>query len=332
LREHSSRESGVADPDREVRIPDDERNDLRARAADVEALVSELVAERCGIGCELLHATGLLLEQLERGERAGDRRRGKRRREDERARRVDEVAGHCAVAGHERAVGAERLPERADDHVDLVLEARLGDSAAPAGTDGSGPVSLVDHHAQPVARRKLDDPLERRHVAVHREHAVGDDQRPTALRLLDAPLEMVEIAVVVDEHVGAREPAAVDDRGVVELIGEHDVAGASERRGHADVGEVARAEQQRRLAALERGEALLEAAMDRHRARDQARRACADAPPHRRVGGRRAHTGMIGQAEVVIRAQQQYRLAVEQHVRPLRSADETSPAMQPEGL
>jgi hypothetical protein len=30
---------------------------------------------------------------------------------------------------------------------------------------------------------------------------------------------MVDVAVAVDDGLGAREPAAVDDRGVVELVG-----------------------------------------------------------------------------------------------------------------
>jgi len=57
--------------------------------------------------------------------------------------------------------------------------------------------------------------------------------------------------LVVDEHLGAREPAAVHDRGVVELVGEDHDAGTRKRRDDAEAGEIARAEQQRRLAALD---------------------------------------------------------------------------------
>ena len=74
---------------------------------------------------------------------------------------------------------------------------------------------------------------------------------------------------------------------------------------HADVGEVARSEQQARLAVLERRQALLEAAVDRHRAGHQARGSRAHAPAHRRVGRRLAHARVVGQPEVVVRAQQQ---------------------------
>ena len=68
-----------------------------------------------------------------------------------------------------------------------------------------------------------------------------------------------------------------------------------QRRDDAEVGQVARAEQQRALGALEGRQALLEAAVDLHRARDEPRRARARRPsaapprppPRARAGGRR---------------------------------------------
>ena len=87
-------------------------------------------------------------------------------------------------------------------------------------------------------------------------------------------------------------------------------ASAGDRAG---VGEVAGAEEQRRLVALERRQPLARARRcGRHVAGDQPRGAGAGAPAHRRLGGGRAHAGMVGEAEVVVRAEQQDRLAVEQ--------------------
>ena len=45
----------------------------------------------------------------------------------------------------------------------------------------------------------------------------------------------------------------------------------------------------------------------------------AGAVAHRRLGGRLAHARVVGQAEVVVRAEQQHGLAVEQHARSLRA-------------
>ena len=224
------------------------------------------------------------------------------------------------------------MPSVPHEHVDLALQAGLGDRAAPARAERAGAVRVVDHHAHVVAPRERDDLLQRRDVAVHREHAVGHDQRRAAVRVAQAPGEVVDVGVAVDERLGARQPAAVDDRGVVELVGEDDLAAAGERRHHAEVGQVARAEQQRALRALELRQPLLQAPVQRHVARHQARRARAHAPAHRRVGGGLAHARVVGQPEVVVGAQQQDGLAVQHHARALRPADHAHAAIQAEPL
>ena len=98
--------------------------------------------------CRRVHQSRSLLEQLERSQRSRDRRGRQGGGEDEGTGSVDEVRGHRLVAGHERAVGSERLSQRAHDHVDLVLESRLGDRAAPARPERAGAVGLVDEDAQ----------------------------------------------------------------------------------------------------------------------------------------------------------------------------------------
>ena len=105
------------------------------------------------------------------------------------------------------------MPRVADDHVDLVLQPGLGEGAAAARSERAGAVGVVDDGAQAVALGELDDLLQGSDVAVHREHAVGDDQGAAALGVADAPLEVLDVGVVIDEHVGARQPAAVDERG-----------------------------------------------------------------------------------------------------------------------
>ena len=140
-----------------------------------------------GVGLQALDAARLLDQQLQRGERAGDRRRRRRRGEDERARRVDQVLGHRRAAGRVRAVGAQRLAQRADDDVDLALQPRLGHGAAAAGPDAAGRVRLVDDDARVVAPRELDDapPAARRRRPSRTP--VGDDQRPAPVGLRAAP-------------------------------------------------------------------------------------------------------------------------------------------------
>jgi hypothetical protein len=62
--------------------------------------------------------------------------------------------------------------------------------------------------------------------------------------------ERVEIAVRVDNRLRARQPAAVDQRRVVERVRQDHAAGTGERRDDARVGEESGAEQDARLGAL----------------------------------------------------------------------------------
>jgi hypothetical protein len=180
-------------------------------------------------------------------------------------------------------------------------------------------VRLVHEQASVVALRELDEPLERRHVPVHREHPVGHDQGAAPLGLAEAPLQVVHVHVVVNERLRAAEAAAVDDARVVERVGEDDVPLLGERGHHAHVGEVPGAEEQAVVRALERGQLLLQAAVDGHVAGHQPRGPGAGAVSHRRLRGRLAHARMVGQAEVVVRAEEEHRLAVQEHPRALRA-------------
>ena len=209
------------------------------------------------------------------------------------------------VAGDERAVGAERLAERPDDDVDLALEAGLVRPRRARRRRGSrSRAPRRRRRARRGAARARRSPRAARRRRPSRRPDSVTIERAARAGLLQAPREVLDVVVAVDEDLGPREPAAVDDRGVVELVGEDDLAGARERAHDAEVREVARAEQQRGLGALERGELLLEAAVDGHRARHEARGSGADAPAHRRVGGRLLHARVVGEPEVVVRAQQ----------------------------
>ena len=269
-----------------------------SRAGDLEALAGELVAQRVGVGLELARRGAAARRSSSSAASAPATAGGGSAVEKISERAV--LTRYCAISAsqaHVGAVGAERLAERADDDVDLVLEPGLGDGAAAAGAERAGAVRLVDDHAHVVAPGELDDLRQRRDVAVHREDAVGDDQRAAPLGLAQAPREVVDVAVVVDEGLGPRQPAAVDDRGVVELVGEDDLAA---RRASAEttpsVRQVAGAEQQRRLGALERRPAAPRGGGGSHRCsrheprRARRRRPSASPrrrPPRARAGGRR---------------------------------------------
>ncbi len=161
-----------------------------------------------------------------------------------------------------------------------ISPSRPASATAPRPPGPSAPerVRLVDEHAHVVAAGERDDLLQRRDVAVHPEHPVGGDQRRAAVALAQRPREVVGVRVPVGDHVGAGQPAAVDDRAVRELVVQHDLAAPRERRDHPEIGHRARAEQQRRALPGERREPLLEPPVQRHRPARDPRRAGARRP------------------------------------------------------
>ena len=104
---------------------------------------------------------------------------------------VGQVAGERAVAGREAAGGAERGAEAADDRRRPARAARRRRPrrARPARRRRArAPRRPCSAHVEAV--RERDDRLERRGVAVEREHALGDDQRRAAVGVAQAPREL----------------------------------------------------------------------------------------------------------------------------------------------
>ncbi len=98
--------------------------------------------------------------------------------------------------------------------------------------------------------------------------------------------EMVGIAVAIDERFGARQAAAVDQAGVVFLVGEDRVAAIGERGDRTRVGGETGGEEQCRLSPLEHGQAVFESCVPLGAASDE--RACASAQPSSSMAQRAA--------------------------------------------
>ena len=106
-----------------------------------------------------------------------------------------------------------------------------------------------------------------------------------------------------DLDLGAGQPCAVDDAGVIELVGEDEVFFAEDGRDGARVGGEAGLEDDAGLDVFEGGNLLLEFHVDAHGAGDGAHGTGAYAVLLR--GGDRGLTqlGMVAQAEVVVGGQ-----------------------------
>jgi hypothetical protein len=143
-------------------------------------------------------------------------------------------------SGDEPAEAAERLRERADpERIDAV----------EVGIGAEHRVRVVEHEQRAVARAHLGQCLDRRDVAVHGEHGVADHDGPPSGSLGEEVAHVLGIGVAVHRDLGARHPAPVDDRGVVERVGAHEHVGPAERGEHPEVRGEAGGEEHRGLGA-----------------------------------------------------------------------------------
>src|SRR5262245_47162851 len=102
---------------------------------------------------------------------------------------------------------------------------------------------VVDDQAGLVLGREKRDVRKRRDVAVHREHALGQDEARAAISLISTQklAEMVGVAMTIAELAHASRLAAEMHACVIEAVGEDKRIGAEhvaveQRRKHGGVG------------------------------------------------------------------------------------------------
>ena len=151
-------------------------------------------------------------------------------------------------------------------------------------------------------------------------------------RVVEAAVEVgrFRVAVAVEAHM--RAVAGVDQRGMVEPVLEHGVTAAEQRRADTEVGHVAGGEQQRALAAGERGQFLLECVVRFAVAVDEMGGAAAGAPLAGAVRHGLGQARVGGEAEVVVGAEAEDGVPVDDHFRALGGLGDAAGAVEALGL
>ena len=145
---------------------------------------------------------------------------------------------HLAACGGVAAGGAaERLAERARQDIDAALDAAVLGGASALGANKADGVAVVDHHQGVMPLGEVADAREVRDDAVHREDAVGGDQAGAGVGGIDeSAFELGHVVVRVTKTAGLAKTDAVDDRGMVESVGDDRILGAEQRLEEASVG------------------------------------------------------------------------------------------------
>ena len=290
---------------RQLRVEQHHGHDRAVAGLDDESRVDQPLAPELRVGFQLVAPLGAGAEQVDHGD--GRRRDGRRHGIAEQvgprplaAQLHDLLAPRHAAA----ARAAERFAERRRDDVDLPHHAEMF-VAAPAGfPDETRRVAVVQEHQRVVLLGQGADLVHRRQVAVHAEDAVGDDDaNAPVLVFLKFLLQVRHVAVFVGVVHRLRQADPVDDAGVDQTVGDHDVVRAEDGFEDAGVGIEAAREEDGVFGAEELGQLALEFAVHVLRAADEpdARHAVAAF-----VEGfvRRGHDGgMARQPQIVVGAE-----------------------------
>ena len=246
------------------------------------------------------------------------------------AQHVDDLLAARGEAAHGAAEG---LAQRAGQDVHLAAQVvEFGDAAARFAQH-AGRVALVHHHQRVVLLGQCADLVERCGVAVHREHAVGaDDAEPLGLRLPETLLQFGHVGIGVTVAHGLAQTHAVDDRGVVECVGDDGVLLGEERLEHAAVGVEAGGVEDRVLRAEVVGDGLFQLLVDVLAAADETHGRHAEAAAVHGLLGRFDQAFVVRQSEVVVGAEVQHLAACHLDLGPLGRLDDPFLLVKPRSL
>ena len=133
-------------------------------------------------------------------------------------------------------------------------------------------MSVVDHHDGAVAFGERSQFADRADIAIHGEDSIGDDQLAAGfvLHFTKQLFAVSDILVAKDLDGRPRETCAVDDGGVVELVGEDEILLAENGADGACVSRKAGLEDDAGFHVLERGDLLFKLHVDAHGSGDRA--------------------------------------------------------------
>ena len=175
--------------------------------------------------------------------------------------------------------------------------------AAAAAANDADAVRVVAHQPGIVRLGQGLHLGQRRQIAVHAEHAIGQDQAPAGAggKFTQQLVEMIEIVVAEKVSLGAGELGARQQARMAQLVGEDHIAHPHQARHDAEIGEVTAAEHYGIIGALQRRQTRFEGLVERMIAGDQTRRAGADAVALGGFGRARLDPRVLRQVEIIVR-------------------------------
>ena len=177
--------------------------------------------------------------------------------------------------------------------------------AAPPAAQHARGMRVIHHHDAVVFLPKVAQLRQRRNIAVHRKNTVGNDQllaRKIRVLFEDA-LAVLHVLVLENLDRGSGKTRAIDDRSVIQLVGNNQIVFSQNCRHRSRVGRKSRLKHHAGFHLLERRDLLLQLQMQFHGASNRA-----NGPRTRAVSLHRVQRGFAqrlvrGQPQVVVRSE-----------------------------
>jgi len=275
----------------------------------------KLALEKFCVGPKFFHEA-LAFGRIEEGEGSLARGGGGRRMrsgEQERARAVVEEVDEFARAADVTSHDADGFAERADLNVNAAVAAEVIDGAAAAAAEDAGGMGVINHHDAIVFFGEVAEFRERSDIAIHGEDAIGDEEfvAGPVFRFLADAFAIGDVAMLEDFDGGFGKAAAIDDGGVVELVGDDQIVFAEDGGDGACIGGEAGLKDDAGFGVFEFCDLLLERHVDGHGSGDGADGSGSGAEFADSFNGGLFQGFVGGEAEVVVGTEIDHLLAIE---------------------
>ena len=201
---------------------------------------SHFFAEQARVRPQAVAQFAAGFHHLQHFDRSGDNRRSQRVGEQIRTRALaqpldDFFARGSIAAGR----AAQRFTQRTGDNVNAAHHVAVLMGTAAVFPYETHSMRIIDHHQRIVFIREVANAFQVGYHAVHRKHAVGGDQHMTRAgftRLFQTGFQLLHVVVGIAEALRFTQAHAVDDRRVVQGIGDNRILCAEQSFKQSAVG------------------------------------------------------------------------------------------------
>ena len=271
---------------------------------DIEAQSSHLLPEVLGVLVNLIPQSGGFREHIEHlAAGSGNGRSQGVGEQIGTAALTQQIDDFLTGAGVAAGSAAQSLAQSTGDDVHTAHHAAVFGSAFAVLAHEAHSVAVVHHDQSAVFVGQVADALQVGDEAVHGEDTVGGDQLDAAVfGLFQLGLQVFHVVVLIAQSLGFAQADAVDDGGVVQLVGNDGVLRAEQRLEQAAVGVEAGRIEDGVVHTQELADLVFQFLVQFLCAADEADGGQAVAPLVIAVLGRLDHFRVVGQAQIVVGA------------------------------